>query len=128
MNKIQNFLIPADDMQRAVKFYQDHFEWDIKPAPRKTSREYHSIKTHPAHEGGKQTEVYGGLFKRGEDNLANITVVIRVASIEECLKKIKEEGHMVVLPKTPLESEGFYAMIKDSEGNVIGLWEEGSNV
>lgn len=128
MNKVQYFLIPVDDMPRAVTFYQDHFGWDITPSERLTTEDYHSIRTFPAEESEQKHVVYGGLFKRGQRNLNGITVVIQVASIDECLAKIKKEGNEIVFPKTPIKAAGFCAQIKDSEGNVIGLWEEAPNV
>lgn len=124
MNKVQYFLIPADNIPRAVKFYQDIFGWEINPGDQPQRENYHSIKASSADDGGEKDQIYGGLFKRGEYNLAQVTVVIEVASIDECLGRLKKRGHEVIFPKTCIEGSGFYANVKDSEGNVIGLWEE----
>jgi hypothetical protein len=49
---------------------------------------------------------------------------VSVPSIDEYLKKIEAEGGQLVTPKTPILDIAFFAVVKDTEGNAIGLWED----
>ena len=70
----------------------------------------------------KETNVInGGLFKKQKDEA--VIIVITVGSIDDKLKKIKSAGGKVVMEKQPVGDMGFYAKFKDTEGNVIGVWE-----
>jgi uncharacterized protein len=46
-----------------------------------------------------------------------------VSSIDDTLKKVEAGGGKVVTPRTPIQDMGAFAYFRDSEGNVIGLWE-----
>ncbi|TSC96775.1 MAG: glyoxalase/bleomycin resistance protein/dioxygenase, partial [Candidatus Peregrinibacteria bacterium Greene1014_49] len=49
---------------------------------------------------------------------------INVSSIDEKVEQLLKVGGTVVKPKMEMMGMGFYAYLKDSEGNVIGLWED----
>lgn len=51
-------------------------------------------------------------------------ITITVDSIDEHFEKVKEAGGEVVVPKGEVPEMGYYAYINDTEGNVIGLWED----
>jgi hypothetical protein len=53
-------------------------------------------------------------------------VVIDVANIEDALKSVEEHGGSTLVERQPVGDMGFSAYFKDSEGNVIGLWETAS--
>ena len=46
-----------------------------------------------------------------------------VPSIDEALRAIERLGGSTVVPKQPVGEMGFTAYVKDTEGNVVGLWE-----
>jgi predicted enzyme related to lactoylglutathione lyase len=50
-------------------------------------------------------------------------ITIGVTSIDESLKKVEAEGGSTVQPRTAIPEMGAFAYFKDSEGNVVGLWE-----
>ena len=50
-------------------------------------------------------------------------VTINVDSIEEALGKVTASGGTTVQGKQPIGEMGFAAYINDSEGNLVGLWE-----
>ena len=33
MDKLEHFEIPADDVERAIKFYDPVFKWELNPVP-----------------------------------------------------------------------------------------------
>jgi predicted enzyme related to lactoylglutathione lyase len=49
-------------------------------------------------------------------------VTIGVASIDTALERVTASGGSVVLPRTEVPG-GAFAYFKDSEGNLMGLWE-----
>ena len=50
-------------------------------------------------------------------------VTIGVTSIDETLKKVEAGGGSTVQPRTEIPDMGAFAYFKDSENNVVGLWE-----
>ena len=124
MDKVVHFEIPADDLKRADDFYKTVFGWDIQVMPMEGG-EYHMVTTVPTDENQMPKEagaINGGLYQREKPEQRPI-FYIDVPNIDEHLKKIEEKGGKVVLPKAPIPGMGAYAQIADTEGNVIGLFE-----
>jgi len=124
MDKVQYFQIPVDDMERARKFYLEVFGWEIHSTDMEGN--YHAVHTVPIDENGMPKEpggINGGLFERSAYGLQGVSIVINVASIDDYIKKIESTGGETVAPKTKVGDIGFYATVKDTEGNAIGIWE-----
>lgn len=125
MNKVQHFLLPADNISRAKEFYHHVFGWKFEP--KKDLRDdYHFVTTTPVDEHHKPKEkeaINGGLFRRGSHQLKTTAVVVEVESIEEALNNGMAAGGTVTMPKSEVEGHGFFAQLVDTEGNTIGLWE-----
>ena len=122
MNKVIHFEIPFDDQGRAKKFYQDVFGWQITEYP---EMDYHLAVTTPSDEktGPKEPgAINGGLLKRDPTG-AHPLIVIDVPSIDEHIKKIESAGGKTVMPKMEVGNFGLYARVADTEGNVIGIWQ-----
>ncbi|NGN96919.1 VOC family protein [Grimontia sp. S25] len=61
-----------------------------------------------------------GALVLGEPGASATTVYFGVNSIEDVLGRVTEEA--VVVPKTAIgENFGFFAQLRDSEGNLIGI-------
>jgi len=123
MNKVAHFEIPFDDQERAQKFYQDVFGWQINKF---ADMDYYIVTTcktdpktmMPTEPGA----INGGLLKKdptGEHPL----IVIDVPSVDEHIKKIESAGGKVVMPTMKVGDFGLYARVADTEGNVIGIWQ-----
>ena len=67
--------------------------------------------------------INGGLMSRSESLAGATVVVVDVDDIEAALAKIESLGGSTVQAKLPVGDMGFSAYAKDSEGNVIGLWQ-----
>jgi uncharacterized protein len=50
-------------------------------------------------------------------------ITIDVDGIDDALKQIEDKGGSTVLPRTAIPDMGAFAYFKDTEGNVLGLWE-----
>ncbi|OGG61836.1 glyoxalase [Candidatus Kaiserbacteria bacterium RIFCSPHIGHO2_02_FULL_49_34] len=125
MNKVVHFEIPSDDRGRVKKFYGEVFGWDIADMPYNGDEVYTTATTSPVDENWMHKEkgaINGALVDRN-DTVSTPIVTIEVESIDEHIKKIEAAGGTVVTPKGAVEGMGFYAYFKDSEGNVMGLWE-----
>ena len=48
---------------------------------------------------------------------------IEVSSIDETLPRVPDVGGTVLEEKREVPGMGWYAVIRDSEGNELGLWE-----
>lgn len=122
MNKVVHFEIPADEPERAHAFYKTVFGWAIHAIP---SMGYAMVTTGPTNEHGMPTEpsfINGGMLKR-QDPIKHPVIIINVESIDEAAKKIELNGGTMVRGKMPVGGMGYVAYCTDSEGNVLGLWE-----
>ena len=87
--------------------------------------QYHMVGTTPSNQQGMPTEpgaINGGLTIRQHPN-QNIVIGIDVPDIEASLKNIEKLGGKTVQKKQPVADMGFTAYFKDSEGNIVGLWQ-----
>ena len=122
MNKVVHFEIPYDDQQRAQKFYQEVFGWQITKF---LDMDYYLATTTPSDENMRPKElgaINGGLLKKDPTGQHPV-LVIDVPSIDEHIKKIESAGGKVVMPKMEIGDFGLYARVADTEGNVIGIWQ-----
>ncbi len=125
MDQVVHFHIPVNDMNRAKKFYTDIFGWEIKEIEK--HKEYQLAKTVATDENDMPVEpgaINGALYVR-ETPEEYPEITIEVSSIDDYLKKIEKLGGKVTTPKTAVGDMGFYAEFSDTEGNDVGLWEEG---
>ena len=126
MDRVQAFDIPADDMDRAKKFYQEVFGWKIDPVPG-SGGNFHEAITVPVDENGEPKVIggiNGGFFRRGTHGVKGTFIEINVPSIDKYLTRVESAGGKVVKPKGPMLDIAFFALVKDTEGNVLGLWED----
>jgi predicted enzyme related to lactoylglutathione lyase len=115
---IVHFEIPADDVDRARKFYSALFGWKIEKFP--GEMEYWMIAT--SGDFNDKTSLGGGLMKRKDPHQPNLNY-IGVNSVDEYSKKVNELGGKVVIPKTEIPGYGFFAVCSDTENNAFALWE-----
>jgi uncharacterized protein len=126
MDKVLHFEIPVDDRERAKEFYRSAFDWQLDDADMGGGNIYTTVITAPIDEQSRMpTEpgaINGGLMQRTPDTPAPV-ITIGVAGIDDALKKVEAGGGSVVQPRTEIPNMGAFAYFKDSEGNVVGLWE-----
>jgi hypothetical protein len=66
--------------------------------------------------------INGGIMKRAPHTPSPV-ITIQVDAIDDALKRIEAAGGSTVTPRTAIPDMGAFAYFKDSEGNVMGLWE-----
>lgn len=126
MNKVVHFEIPADDLERAKRFYSSVFGWSIFKVGTFPEADYHLANTVATDERGMPKEpgaINGGMRKRMVKGEAPV-VVVKVANLDEAMEKVKVAGGQIVLEKQPVGDFGLYARFRDPEGNVMGLWQD----
>lgn len=108
--------IPADETERAKAFYGGLFGWAYQDVP---GFEGYHLFTTPAGENG----VGGAIGKRGETAPSRMRTYVQVDSVDETLPKVTDLGGTVIEGKQEVPGQGWYAVIADTEGNEIAVWE-----
>jgi predicted enzyme related to lactoylglutathione lyase len=119
---VVHFELPADDLERAQTFYREAFGWSLNSAP---GMGYVLASTTPTDEQGTPQQpgaINGGMLVRQEPVTAPV-ITIAVASIEAALERIVQLGGTAVRDRMAVGDIGFAAYFRDTEGNVVGLWE-----
>jgi predicted enzyme related to lactoylglutathione lyase len=119
--RVVHFEIPHDDGDRARGFYEKAFGWQLMPMP---EMGYTIVITGPSGDEGPTESgfINGGLMQR-EGEMTAPNIVIDVDNIEDALKAVGDAGGTTVAERMEVGDMGFAAYFKDTEGNVIGLWE-----
>jgi uncharacterized protein len=122
MNRVVHFDLQVDDINRAQKFYQKVFGWKFKQAMKKEDggMDYWLIET------GKGKGIDGGVMQRpneNEDKFYRFSCTIEVADIDVAIKAVKENGGSIEMEKSELKGVGFFASVKDTEGNQFALMQ-----
>jgi uncharacterized protein len=122
MDSVVHFEIPTDDLSRAKEFYGAVFGWGLQNME---ELRYTIALTTPADDQGRPTEpgaINGGMMERAAD-VPSPVITINVQSVDDALKKVEAAGGAIVRGKGEVAGMGFFAYVKDTESNVIGLWE-----
>ncbi len=119
--RVVHFEIPFDDGDRARAFYSDVFDWSIQTMP---GLDYTLVSTGPSGDQGPTEPGYigGGMMQR-QDEIGTPVITLAVDDIDKTLETIGENGGSTVAPKMPVAEMGFAAYFRDSEGNLMGLWQ-----
>jgi predicted enzyme related to lactoylglutathione lyase len=120
--RVVHFEIPAEDQDRAKEFYTSAFGWNITTMP---EIGYTSLGTIPTDEQGMPTEpgaINGGMFRR-EGELTGPIITVDVDDIDAALEKIGSLGGSTVRARGAVPQMGYFAYFRDSEGNLMGLWQ-----
>lgn len=110
------FDIPADNLERAKKFYSGLFGWKIEPFSGMT--DYWHIDT-----GGGDDTPDGGLIARKHPGQP-VTNYVAVASVDESAAKVEKLGGKICKAKAAVPQMGYFAICQDTEGNEFALWEK----
>lgn len=111
-----HFEIPADDADRARKFYSELFGWQFQDET-EGFEGYHMFRSGPG-------QVGGAIGQRGVMSGQNARQYVSVDSIDDAVAKVADLGGEVVDPKVQVGDMGWSAVVRDSEGGEIGLWED----
>jgi uncharacterized protein len=124
MNKVVHFEIPYDDKEKCIDFYKKVFGWNFQDMPEMNYTIAHTVEVDDKHMPKEAGAINGGMYKRNETSANSPVLVIDVQNLDEYVEKVKETGGELFMEKVKVGEMGFYAQVKDTEGNIIGLWED----
>ena len=122
MDRVVHFEIPADDIERAKKFYSENFGWKLNQLGPEMGN-YVLVHTGPTDEEGMPQDkafINGGLMPR-DPSASSPVLVIAVDDADATVEKIKQSGGRLVGEIMDIPTVGRYARVQDPEGNVIGV-------
>ena len=121
--RVVHFELPADNLDRAKTFYQKAFGWDFSQMP---GMEYHMVNTAEIDQQTRMPKtvgaINGGMTKRNNE-VKNTVITIDTQDIDATLKNVEKLGGKTIQKKQPVADMGFTAYFKDTEGNIVGLWQ-----
>jgi predicted enzyme related to lactoylglutathione lyase len=119
MSRVIHFEFPADNPERAVKFYEDVFGWKIEKwgGP----QDYWLVGTGEASEPG----IDGAIARRQDIN--TVVNTMSVPSFDEAARKITDAGGKVITPRMAVTGVGYMAYCTDTEGTKFGIMEMDPN-
>lgn len=123
MDKVVHFEIPYDDSERAKKFYAHVFGWKINSVPEMKYDIVHTVEVDEKQMPKESGAINGGMYKRDEKSAQYPVIVIDVKDVDEAVKKSEKAGGKLFRKKVSVGNMGLYAQIKDTEGNIIGIWQ-----
>ncbi|HSE35047.1 MAG TPA: VOC family protein [Candidatus Paceibacterota bacterium] len=124
MNRVVHFEIQADDLERAKKFYEDVFGWEITKWEG-GAMEYWMVLTAPM--GSTEPGISGGLLKRPcpapalEQGTNAFVCTVQVDDFDAIAKKIEAASGKVAMPKFALPGMAWQGYFIDTEGNTFGI-------
>ncbi|MGH2407218.1 MAG: VOC family protein [Candidatus Limnocylindrales bacterium] len=105
--------LPADDVERARAFHAAVFGWKSEAMP--GLDDYYLFRS--AEGRG------GGIGKRGVNTPMTSRLYVQVDSIDKALATSVEYGGRTVELKSDVPGLGWFAVLADTEGNELGLFE-----
>ena len=112
--RVVHFEVPVDDVDRAGKFYERAFGWQISM---NGPPGYALCRTGESGEPG----IDGALRARTEPDAVPVT--LEVPAMIEALTAVAEAGGVLAQAPTTIPGLGRLAVVLDTEGNRIGLLE-----
>lgn len=113
MPRVVHFEIPTENPEKTIAFYEKAFGWQIKKWD--GPQDYWLVCT-----GGENEMGINGAIMRKTDAYG-VRNTIGVEDIDEALRKVEEAGGKIILPSSPVEGVGDWALCEDPDGNFFGL-------
>jgi len=114
------FEIFVTDFERAVRFYQTVLNIDLR-------RENEDGRPMAIFASAVEEGVGGALVRQAVREPTDKGVLVYLdadGKLDACLGRVERAGGTVVQPKTDIGKPGFIALLRDSEGNLVGLHSE----
>jgi len=116
--KVGWFEIPVNEMERAMKFYQEVFNTKLA----RNTLGALDMAWFPSNDGPGAEGALVHHAEFYEPSLIGTLVYFASENITDELSRIEPAGGSVIIPKTEISAEiGFMAVFKDSEGNRVAL-------
>jgi predicted enzyme related to lactoylglutathione lyase len=114
-NKFCHIELTTKDVGVAKEFYGSLFDWRLEDMPMGDGT-YTSINT--------GVDPGGGMMAPPMPEVPTAWMAyVEVEDVAQTVERVKQLGGTVNLDKTPIPEMGFFAVIADPTGGVIGVWE-----
>jgi predicted enzyme related to lactoylglutathione lyase len=123
MSRVIHFEIHAEDVQRAVAFYQAVFEWRVEDWGEFAGMPYFGVITGAEDQPG----INGAIMQRQGANpaagapVAGAVLTMGSEDFDATAARIEKAGGTVALPKHALTGMAWQGYFIDTEGNVFGI-------
>jgi|SRR4030095_1712723 uncharacterized protein len=123
MNSVVHFEMPYENRDRAAKFYESAFGWQMQKMGEEMGNYLLAITTETGEAGPtKPGAINGGFFEKKPDwPMQYPSVVIAVDDIKRAIKKVGSAGGNVLGEPMEIPGVGQYVSFTDSEGNRVGM-------
>lgn len=114
------FEIFVTDLDRAVRFYQTVLGIELR-------RTVEGDRPMALFASAVEDGVGGALVRQPGREPTDGGVLVYLDAdhkLDACLARVERAGGRVVMPKTDIGPPGFIALLRDSEGNLVGLHSE----
>lgn len=119
-DKVTWFELPADDVQRAGEFYKEVFGWDSSDMGG-GSLAMLTAESDEQMNPLKPGSINGDISPRSE-GFNSPLIVITVENMDDKVTLVTDRGGSIVLQPVRVEEMGMiWAIVKDTEGNHIGV-------
>ena len=116
MERIVHFEIPSNEPEKAQEFYKNTFGWTFQ---KWGEEDYWMAMT-----GDKETPGIDGAVMKKRDPQQPVVNTIGVKDLDESIAKIEKNGGQIVVPKMPVGDFAVMAYFKDTDGNIMGVYQE----
>ncbi len=104
--------IPSSNLDQTKDFFSKVFGWEFKPF----GKGYMLFNNHKG--------IMVGIRQVEKVNSGDTTVFhVNVTNIDEALNSAKTNGGSIFKEKVVIPAMGWYALMKDPQGNIIGLYQ-----
>jgi len=119
-NLVAFFEIPAENFERAVKFYESVLGVQLDAL---CDCETEKMAFFPEVNGLPGAISWAKDFRPSKDG---VLIHFQVENMETAMAVIEKNGGKITKPKTKIEAEGwgYFALFIDSEGNRVGLYSD----
>lgn len=117
VNPVGWFDLTVTDLDRAKKFYETVFNWQLTDLPAEWGRQ----SVFPFHPGSPNSS--GALVEQKERNPGGNNTIVYFET-EDCTaeeQRVEQAGGKILRPKMDIGEFGFVSICMDTEGNTIGL-------
>lgn len=107
--------LTTDDLDASDEFYSQLFDWKMSDMPG-AQIPYRMIDT--------GQEPAGGMMKLPMPDVPKAwTMYVEVEDLDASLLQVVELGGKVLMGKSPVPEQGWFGLVQDPQGAVLGLWE-----
>ncbi|MEO9849495.1 MAG: VOC family protein [Reichenbachiella sp.] len=115
-NQLSHFAVFTEDMDRAISFYGNVFNWVFN---NHDSSGFAQVSS----ESGENGRLIGALqdrkYQLTEEKVIGFECSISVDNVDAVAQLVLDHGGKILMPKTEIPHVGWLIKFKDTEGNIV---------